>query len=87
MIKIHTPSIDLKVSSFDHKSSSIDFFLDPPNCFQCKRLVFEYGPMILINAEKFLETTDICTALHACKANTTDLDANVTKEIPLLSDS
>ncbi|CAN0846781.1 Proactivator polypeptide-like 1 [Linum grandiflorum] len=33
---------------------------------QCKKLVFEYGPLILINAEQFLEKTDICTALHAC---------------------
>lgn len=35
---------------------------------ECKRLVFEYGPVILINAEKFLETTDVCVAIHACKA-------------------
>ncbi|OMO67748.1 Saposin-like type B, 1 [Corchorus olitorius] len=34
---------------------------------KCKKLVFEYGPLILANAEQFLETTDICTALHACK--------------------
>ncbi|CAL1378484.1 unnamed protein product [Linum trigynum] len=33
---------------------------------QCKKLVFEYGPVILINAEQFLEKTDICTVLHAC---------------------
>ncbi|XP_027350741.1 proactivator polypeptide-like 1 [Abrus precatorius] len=37
---------------------------------KCKRIVFEYGPMIFENAEKFLETTDICTVLHACKAST-----------------
>ncbi|KAI9115863.1 hypothetical protein K1719_012793 [Acacia pycnantha] len=43
---------------------------------KCKRLVFEYGPVILMNAEKFLETTDICTVIHACKAPT--------QEVPLL---
>lgn len=34
---------------------------------QCKKLVFEYGPVILINAEKFLEKKDLCAALHLCK--------------------
>lgn len=34
---------------------------------KCKRMVFEYGPVILANAEQFLETTDLCTVLHACK--------------------
>ncbi|KAK6255578.1 hypothetical protein SCA6_016883 [Theobroma cacao] len=33
---------------------------------KCKRIVFEYGPLILTNAEQFLETTDVCTILHAC---------------------
>lgn len=46
---------------------------------KCKKLVFEYGPVILINAEKFLETKDICTVIHACKAST--------EEVLLLSDS
>ncbi|PKU81192.1 proactivator polypeptide-like 1 [Dendrobium catenatum] len=35
---------------------------------QCKRLVLEYGPVIIFNAEKFFEKTDVCTAIHACKA-------------------
>ncbi|URE32653.1 Saposin-like type B, region 1 [Musa troglodytarum] len=34
---------------------------------QCKKLVLQYVPPILIDAEKFLETTDVCTAIHACK--------------------
>ncbi|THU70119.1 hypothetical protein C4D60_Mb08t21690 [Musa balbisiana] len=34
---------------------------------QCKKLVLQYVPPILINAEKFLETTDVCTAIYACK--------------------
>lgn len=36
---------------------------------ECKKLVFEYGPLILANAEQFLETRDICTTIHACKAS------------------
>ncbi|CAN4092123.1 unnamed protein product [Withania somnifera] len=34
---------------------------------KCKKLVFEYAPVILINAEHFLEKNDVCTILHACK--------------------
>uniref|UniRef100_A0A1D1XM46 Pulmonary surfactant-associated protein B n=1 Tax=Anthurium amnicola TaxID=1678845 RepID=A0A1D1XM46_9ARAE len=41
---------------------------------ECKRLVFEYGPVILINAEKFLETTDICVVIRACKAGDREMD-------------
>ncbi|CAL0306289.1 unnamed protein product [Lupinus luteus] len=36
----------------------------------CKRMVSEYGPLIFVNAEKFLKTDEICTALHACPATT-----------------
>lgn len=32
-------------------------------------MVFEYGPQVLANAEQFLETKDLCAALHACKSN------------------
>ncbi|XP_028552063.1 proactivator polypeptide-like 1 isoform X2 [Dendrobium catenatum] len=35
---------------------------------QCKKLVLEYGPIIMANTQKFLEKTDICTAIHVCKA-------------------
>lgn len=35
---------------------------------ECKRLVFRYGPLILANGEKFLESNDICTSIHACTA-------------------
>ncbi|MED6162530.1 hypothetical protein PIB30_071341 [Stylosanthes scabra] len=38
---------------------------------KCKRMVFEYGPFVFNNAQKFLEKTDVCTALHACKDDTT----------------
>lgn len=33
---------------------------------KCKKLVFEYAPLILVNAEQFLEANDLCTILHAC---------------------
>ncbi|KAF3593441.1 hypothetical protein Bca4012_079638 [Brassica carinata] len=33
---------------------------------KCKKLVFEYGPLILVNAEEFLVKNDICTLLRAC---------------------
>ncbi|ONK61801.1 uncharacterized protein A4U43_C08F33720 [Asparagus officinalis] len=39
---------------------------------ECKRLVFRYGPLILVNGEKFLESNDICISIHACKANQED---------------
>lgn len=34
---------------------------------KCKKMVFEYAPVILINAENFLEKNDVCTILHACQ--------------------
>ncbi|CAN4118266.1 unnamed protein product [Withania somnifera] len=34
---------------------------------KCKKLVFEYAPVILIHAEHFLEKNDVCTFLHACQ--------------------
>ncbi|XP_020239287.1 prosaposin [Cajanus cajan] len=48
---------------------------------KCKRMVFEYGPLVFNHAEKFLEKTDICTAIHACKSST------VTAQQAFLSDS
>lgn len=29
-------------------------------------MVFEYGPIILNNTERFLEKNDVCTTVHAC---------------------
>ncbi|XP_017701866.2 prosaposin-like isoform X1 [Phoenix dactylifera] len=36
---------------------------------ECKKLVFRYVPLILVNGEKFLETTDVCASIHACEAS------------------
>lgn len=39
----------------------------PHDFLQCKKMVFEYAPVILINAEHFLEKNDVCTIMHACQ--------------------
>ncbi|KAG9147937.1 hypothetical protein Leryth_003533 [Lithospermum erythrorhizon] len=39
---------------------------------KCKNMVFEYGPLILTNAEQFLEKNDICTMLNACNGIASD---------------
>ncbi|CAM0874488.1 unnamed protein product [Alopecurus aequalis] len=36
---------------------------------QCKRLVLQYVPLILVNGEKFLEKNDMCTIIQACDAS------------------
>ncbi|KMZ60904.1 Saposin B domain-containing protein [Zostera marina] len=33
---------------------------------QCKTLVFEYGPLILTNAGKYIQNLNICKLIHAC---------------------
>lgn len=37
---------------------------------ECKKLVFEYGPLIMANMEKFLTKNDLCSILHVCNADT-----------------
>jgi len=37
---------------------------------QCKHLVLKYIPLVLVKGQKFLETTDVCTVIHACKTGT-----------------
>ncbi|XP_006338959.1 prosaposin-like isoform X1 [Solanum tuberosum] len=34
---------------------------------KCKKMVFKYAPVILINAEYFLEKNDVCTILFECQ--------------------
>ncbi|XP_073281747.1 uncharacterized protein [Primulina huaijiensis] len=38
------------------------------NIKECKSLVIQYTPNILVHAQKFLETKDLCTILHACNS-------------------
>ncbi|KAE8714444.1 putative Cytochrome P450 [Hibiscus syriacus] len=60
-----------RIPSFTKQLEIIQLLLKGCNSMQnhvqkCKQIVFEYGPLILANAEHFLETTDVCTRLHAC---------------------
>ncbi|KAI3993628.1 hypothetical protein MKX01_002641 [Papaver californicum] len=36
---------------------------------RCKKLVFEYGPLIMANAQKYLASKDICTIVGVCKSS------------------
>ncbi|XVF65921.1 hypothetical protein PTKIN_Ptkin09bG0289800 [Pterospermum kingtungense] len=61
----------IKLKDPDTQMDILELLLKGCNSVQnyvkkCKRIVFEYGPLILTNAEHFLETTDVCTMLHAC---------------------
>lgn len=51
---------------------------------QCKKLVLHYGPLILVNGEKFLENTDVCSAIHACKTNQVELNTASMEEPSLV---
>ncbi|KAJ0975514.1 hypothetical protein J5N97_017479 [Dioscorea zingiberensis] len=43
---------------------------------ECKRLVFQYGPLILASGEKFFETNDVCSVIHACGSAKTEASAS-----------
>ncbi|CAK9144490.1 unnamed protein product [Ilex paraguariensis] len=65
----------LKLKDPDTQLEIIEVLLKACNAVEsyvkkCKRMVFEYGPVILINAEQFLESNDICTILQACDSPT-----------------
>ncbi|GAB2300772.1 hypothetical protein Dimus_034808 [Dionaea muscipula] len=67
--------VKLKLKDPDAKLEIIEILLKGCDAVEnyvkkCKAMVFEYGPLILSNAEKFLESTDICTTLHACSPKT-----------------
>ncbi|GLT59326.1 hypothetical protein SLA2020_321520 [Shorea laevis] len=63
-IKLKDPDTQLEVIELLMKACNS--MQNNNNVKKCKRMVFEYGPLILTNAERFLETKDICTMLHAC---------------------
>ncbi|KAG8377110.1 hypothetical protein BUALT_Bualt09G0134400 [Buddleja alternifolia] len=65
----------LKLKDPDTELEIVELLLKACNSIEktvkkCKRLVFEYAPIILVNAEQFLETNDVCTILHACDTTT-----------------
>lgn len=37
---------------------------------ECKRMVLEYGPLVLSNLEKYLSNNDLCSMVHLCEAST-----------------
>ncbi|KAK1383411.1 Saposin B domain-containing protein [Heracleum sosnowskyi] len=54
---------------------------------QCKKMVFEYGPVILMNAEHLLESNDVCTMLHACESPTSNTKQATSEETIMLASS
>ncbi|KAK1312188.1 hypothetical protein QJS10_CPA07g01262 [Acorus calamus] len=64
----------LKLKDPDTQLEIIEILLKACNQAQkyktkCKKLVFEYGPLIMANAEQILEARDLCVTLRVCKAN------------------
>ncbi|XP_066358910.1 uncharacterized protein [Miscanthus floridulus] len=53
---------------------------------QCKKLVLQYVPLILVNGEKFLEKNYVCAILQACPASQKKTFSSVLKGA-LLSDA
>ncbi|KAK4377600.1 hypothetical protein RND71_003896 [Anisodus tanguticus] len=61
--KLKDPDTQLDILEFLLKAcGSVEKYAN-----KCKKMVFEYAPVILINAEHFLEKNDVCTILHACE--------------------
>ncbi|KAJ4837824.1 hypothetical protein Tsubulata_029353 [Turnera subulata] len=79
LLKLKDPDTQLEIIELLLKAcNSMDNYAR-----KCKKMVFEYGPLVLANAEQFLETTDVCTVLHACnapKANVLEQTATVLKD-------
>ncbi|KAH9315719.1 hypothetical protein KI387_024346, partial [Taxus chinensis] len=56
----------------EKKLKVIEMMLDgckrvPAYAKECRKLVFEYGPLILTNVEKFIDSNDICSEIHVCE--------------------
>ena len=43
---------------------------------ECRKLVFEYGPLLLTNLEKYLDSNDIFSQIHVCEHATGDNETN-----------
>ncbi|XP_042412812.1 prosaposin-like isoform X3 [Zingiber officinale] len=65
LIKLKDPDTQLDVADILLKICSSLGNYGP----QCQMLVFKFLPQILIDVQTFLETTDICTAIHVCEDN------------------
>ncbi|KAK7390237.1 hypothetical protein VNO78_25536 [Psophocarpus tetragonolobus] len=84
MVKLNDPEFKLEIMEALLKAcSSMDKLAN-----KCKTMVFEYGPLILVKAENYLKTSDICTTLHVCPASTAvSKEASIMEEVSLISDS
>ncbi|KAK9920284.1 hypothetical protein M0R45_028842 [Rubus argutus] len=66
LVKLKDPDTQLEIIEILLKAcNSMENYVK-----KCKRIVFQYGPLFLVNAEEYLEKTDVCTALHACNPST-----------------
>ncbi|XP_050383551.1 uncharacterized protein LOC126800265 [Argentina anserina] len=77
LVKLKDPDTQLEIIEMLLKAcNSVENYVK-----KCKRLVFQYGPLILVNAEEYLEKTDICTALHACNPSSVSMKEATSLEI------
>ncbi|XP_043690110.1 uncharacterized protein LOC122640893 isoform X3 [Telopea speciosissima] len=51
---------------------------------ECKRMVMEYGPLIMANIGKFLDDNDFCSIVHICKPSTHNTLMNTEDFHPLI---
>ncbi|KAG6643536.1 hypothetical protein CIPAW_09G218500 [Carya illinoinensis] len=82
--------IEVKLKDPDTQLEIVELLLEACNSMEnyAKKMVFEYGPLILANAEKILETTDICTTLHACNSPAAcSNEASHSTKVSVLADS
>ncbi|KNA20690.1 hypothetical protein SOVF_050110 [Spinacia oleracea] len=55
---------------------------------KCKSMVFEFGPLILVDAGKFIQNVDLCSTFHACsRYNTGKQQQSVEGRIEMVTSS
>lgn len=74
--------IETHLKDPETKMKMIEIMLDgcervPGHVKECKKLVFEYGPLMLTNLEKYLDSNDICSQIHVCEHATRVSEKNV----------
>ncbi|MQM06244.1 hypothetical protein Taro_039067, partial [Colocasia esculenta] len=50
---------------------------------QCQTLIFQYGPVLLVNIVRLLERADLCVSLHACQGNRNETVVPYTSSVAL----
>jgi saposin len=84
IIKLKDPDTQLEVLEMLLKAcNSMEKYVK-----KCKKVVFEFAPIIFTNAEHYLETNDVCTMLHVCNP-TPSSNKEMLPEVrgPLLAES